>query len=159
MEISDILILHQNDARNSTLDANNDTLVFDIPNTYYSNQRSSSCFLTLVDFNFSKDQNDDYLLVYFDTLAANQFNSSNNGTYLGYGICKGGANDPLQVTNLDKFKTMVNARPSNITLKIKAQGNANLSSAVTNAFFVLKFDYANPYDTGEELLNQYTPTL
>ena len=51
------------------------------------------------------------------------------------------------------------ARPSNITLKIKAQGNANLSSAVTNAFFVLKFDYANPYDTGEELLNQYTPTL
>ena len=159
MEISDILILHQNDARNSTLDATNDTLVFDIPNTYYSNQRSSSCFLTLVDFNFSKDQNDDYLLVYFDTLAANQFNSSNNGTYLGYGICKGGANDPLQVTNLDKFKTMVNARPSNITLKIKAQGNANLSSAVTNAFFVLKFDYANPVDTGEELLNQYTPTL
>ena len=160
MEISDILILHQADARNNgTLDANNDTLVFDIPNTYYSNQRSSSCFLTLVDFNFSKDQTDDYLLVYYNTLSQNQFNSANNGTYLGYGICKGDANDPLQITNSPNFKIMVNARPSNITLKIKAQGNGNLGSAITNAFFVLKFDYANPVDTGEELLNQYTPTL
>lgn len=158
MDISDILVLHQSQARNSTLDANNDTLVFDIPNTYYSNQRSSVCTITLVDFNFSKDANDDYVLVYFDTIAQNQFNSANNGVYLGYAI-NGKANDPLQVTNLNQFKTLVTARPSTITLKIKAQGNSNLSSAITNAFFVLKFEYSNPVDTGEELSNQFTPTL
>lgn len=159
MEINDIVVLHQANARNTTLDANNGLLTFDIPSTYYSNQRSSVCSISLVDFNFVADATDDYILVYYDNIGQNQFNSSNNGVYLGYGLCKGANTDPLQLTNLDKIKTLVNARPTTITLKLKAQGNTNLGSAITNAFFVLKFDYANPVDTSETLLNDYTPTL
>jgi hypothetical protein len=159
MEINDIIVLHQADARNSTLDANNDTLVFDIPATYYTNQRSSVCSISLVDFNFVADETDEYILVYYDNIGQNQFNSANNGLYLGYGICKGRANDALQLTNLNKIKTLVNARPTTITLKLKAEGNTALGSAITNAFFVLKFEYYNPVDTTELLLEQYTPTL
>ena len=159
MEIHDIVVLHQANARNTTLDANNDTLIFDIPSTYYSNQRSTVCSISLVDFNFVADNTDEYILVYYDNIGQNQFNSSNNGVYLGYGICKGGANNALQLTNLDKIKTLVNTRQTTISLKLKAQGNTNLGSAITNAFFVLKFEYANPVDTSETLLNDYTPTL
>ena len=159
MEINDIIVLHQGDARNTTLDANNDTLVFDIPATYYTNQRSSVCSISLVDFNFVADATDDYILVYYDNIGQNQFNSSNNGVYLGYGLCKGANTDPLQLTNLNKIKTLVNARPTTITLKLKAEGNTALGSAITNAFFVLKFEYYNPVDTTELLLEQYTPTL
>ena len=159
MEINDIIVLHQGDARNTTLDANNDTLVFDIPATYYTNQRSSVCSISLVDFNFVADATDDYILVYYDNIGQNQFNSSNNGVYLGYGLCKGANTDALQLTNLNKIKTLVNARPTTITLKLKAEGNTALGSAITNAFFVLKFEYYNPVDTTELLLEQYTPTL
>ena len=159
MEINDIVVLHQANARNTTLDANNGLLTFDIPSTYYSNQRSSVCSISLVDFNFVADATDDYILVYYDNIGQNQFNSSNNGVYLGYGLCKGANTDPLQLTNLDKIKTLVNARPTTITLKLKAQGNTALGAAITNAFFVLKFEYANPLDTSEMLLNDYTPTL
>ena len=159
MEISDIIVLHQADARNTTLNAGNDTLVFDIPASYYTNQRSSVCNVSLVDFNFVADATDEYVLVYYDNIGQNQFNSSNNGVYLGYGICKGANTDALQLTNLNKLKVLVNARPTTISLKVKAQGNQNLGSAITNAFFVLKFEYSNPVDTSELLLEQYTPTL
>lgn len=159
MEINDIIVLHQANARNSTLDANNDTLVFDIPATYYTNQRSSVCSISLVDFNFVADATDEYILVYYDNLGQNQFNSANNGVYLGYGVCKGANTDSLQSTNLNNIKTLVNTRPTTITLKIKAEGNTALGSAITNAFFVLKFEYSNPVDTTELLLEQYTPTL
>tara|TARA_R100001440_G_scaffold6925_2_gene13937 strand:+ start:2735 stop:3214 length:480 start_codon:yes stop_codon:yes gene_type:complete len=159
MEINDIVILHQANARNSTLNAGNDTLTFDIPSTYYTNQRSTVCSISLVDFNFVADATDDYILVYYDNIGQNQFNSSNNGVYLGYGLCKGANTDPLQITNLNKIKTLVNSRPTTITLKLKAQGNTALGAAITNAFFVLKFEYANPVDTSETLLNDYTPTL
>ena len=159
MEINDILVLHQANARNTTLDANNDTLTFDIPSTYYTNQRSTVCSISLVDFNFVADATDDYILVYYDNIGQNQFNSANNGVYLGYGICKGANTDPLQHTNLDKIKTLVSPRPTTITLKLKAEGNTALGSAITNASFVLKFEYANPVDTSEMLLNDYTPTL
>ena len=159
MEINDVIVLHQADARNTTLNAGNGLLTFDIPASYYTNQRSSVCSISLVDFNFVADATDDYILVYYDNIGQNQFNSSNNGVYLGYGLCKGANTDPLQLTNLDKIKTLVNARPTTITLKLKAQGNTNLGAAITNAFFVLKFEYANPVDTSETLLNDYTPTL
>ena len=159
MEINDIVVLHQANARNSTLDANNDTLTFDIPSTYYSNQRSSVCSISLVDFNFVANATDEYILVYYDNISQNQYNSANNGLYLGYGVCKGDVADALQITNLDKIKTLVSPRPTTITLKLKAQGNTALGAAITNAFFVLKFEYYNPIDTSEELLNQYTPTL
>lgn len=159
MEINDILVLHQSDARNSTLDANNDRLIFDIPAPYYTNQRSSVCSISLVDFNFVADETDSYILLYYDNIGQNQFNSANNGVYLGHGICKGKANDSLRITNSDRFKVLVSARPTTITLKLKAQGNTNLGAAITNAFFVLKFEYANPVDTSETLLNDYTPTL
>ncbi len=159
MEINDVIVLHQANARNTTLDANNGILTFDIPASYYTNQRSSVCSISLVDFNFVADATDDYILVYYDDIGQNQFNSSNNGVYLGYGLCKGANTDPLQLTNLDKIKILVNARPTTITLKLKAQGNNDLGSAVTNAFFVLKFEYSNPVDTSELLLEQYTPTL
>mgnify|MGYP001165479357 FL=1 len=159
MEINDIVVLHQANARNTTLDANNDTLTFDIPSTYYTNQRSTVCSISLVDFNFVADSTDDYILVYYDNIGQNQFNSANNGLYLGYGVCKGANTDPLQISNSDRFKVLVNARPTTITLKLKAQGNTALGAAITNAFFVLKFEYANPVDTSEMLLNDYTPTL
>ena len=159
MEINDIVVLHQANARNTTLDANNDTLTFDIPSTYYTNQRSTVCSISLVDFNFVADATDDYILVYYDNISQNQFNSANNGLYLGYGVSKGANTDPLQISNSDRFKVLVNARPTTITLKLKAQGNTALGAAITNAFFVLKFEYYNPIDTSEELLNQYTPTL
>ena len=159
MEINDVIVLHQADARNTTLNAGNGLLTFDIPASYYTNQRSSVCSISLVDFNFVADATDEYILVYYDDIGQNQFNSANNGVYLGYGICKGANTDPLQITNSDRFKVLVNARPTTITLKLKAQGNTNLGAAITNAFFVLKFDYANPVDTSETLLNDYTPTL
>ena len=159
MEINDIVVLHQANARNTTLDANNDTLTFDIPSTYYTNQRSTVCSISLVDFNFVADATDDYILVYYDNIGQNQFNSSNNGVYLGYGVSKGANTDPLQISNSDRFKVLVNARPTTITLKLKAQGNTALGAAITNAFFVLKFEYGNPVDTSEMLLNDYTPTL
>ena len=159
MEINDIVVLHQVNARNTTLDANNDTLTFDIPSTYYTNQRSTVCSISLVDFNFVADATDDYILVYYDNIGQNQFNSANNGLYLGYGVSKGANTDPLQISNSDRFKVLVNARPTTITLKLKAQGNTALGAAITNAFFVLKFEYANPADTSEMLLNDYTPTL
>ena len=159
MEINDIVVLHQANARNTTLDANNGLLTFDIPSTYYTNQRSTVCSISLVDFNFVADATDDYILVYYDNIGQNQFNSAKNGVYLGYGVSKGANTDPLQISNSDRFKVLVNARPTTITLKLKAQGNTALGAAITNAFFVLKFEYANPVDTSEMLLNDYTPTL
>ena len=159
MEINDVIVLHQADARNTTLNAGNGLLTFDIPASYYTNQRSSVGSISLVDFNFVADETDEYILVYYDDIGQNQFNSANNGVYLGYGICKGGANDALQITNSDRFKVLVNARPTTINLRLRSQGNSALGSAITNAFFVLKFEYSNPQDTSELLLEQYTPTL
>ena len=159
MEINDVIVLHQADARNTTLNAGNGLLTFDIPASYYTNQRSSVCSISLVDFNFVADATDDYILVYYDNIGQNQFNSANNGLYLGYGVSKGANTDPLQISNSDRFKVLVNARPTTINLRLRSQGNSALGSAITNAFFVLKFEYSNPQDTSELLLEQYTPTL
>ena len=79
---------------------------------------------------------------------------SSDGVDIEYSV-----KNPLVSSNSDRFKVLVNARPTTITLKLKAQGNTALGAAITNAFFVLKFEYANPVDTSETLLNDYTPTL
>jgi len=159
MEINDFLVLHQADARNTTLNAGNNTLVFDIPSTYYTNQRSSVCSLSLVDFGFVEDGTDNYLLVYYDNIGQNQFNSSNNGVYLGHAVCRFDANSTYQTPDVEKVEVLVNARPTTISIKVLAEGNSPLGAAITNAFFVLKFKYGNAVDTSELLLEQYTPTL
>jgi len=158
MDICDYLVLQQADARNSTLDTTNNILEFDVPQTYYTNQRSSTCSVSLHHAVMNQGSKTIPVNFYYMNGGQNQFNSSNNGVYLGN----------INAINNSGFKDfklgsymeiLTSPRPHNIRIKILESGNAGITEDITNAVIILKFKYYNSKDTAEELLNQYQEKL
>ena len=160
MDICDYLVLQQADARNSTLDGTNSILEFDVPQSYYTNQRSSTCSVSLHHVVLEQGSSLVPLNVYYMNGGQNQFNSSNNGVYLG--SVESNAVSGFKKFNKqhhDSMEVLTSCRPHNIRLKFLISGNTALTNAITNAVIVLKFKYYNSKDTAEELLNQYQEKL
>lgn len=155
MEIKDYVVLRQVDAQNSTIDASQNTLIWHIPASYYSNQRSTSCSVSLIDaFGQDANSNDEVLSVRANLTATNQYNSANSNTYLG--------KLPLGKPSINNaMKLMTTARPTQIEFKLinETQADGLPVAAITGCIFVLEFCYYNSVDTANHLVKQFTPTI
>tara|TARA_R100001129_G_scaffold184403_2_gene169246 strand:- start:3586 stop:4065 length:480 start_codon:yes stop_codon:yes gene_type:complete len=157
MDIKDYLVLRQEDAENATLDNNNNKLKFNIPNTYYSNQRSQSCSVCLIDcYGDINNVADENLSIKCNLTAGNQYNTNNSSTYLGR-ICLN--NSTTSVFNSEKMILQTAPRPSVVEIEFFEETNANgaLNQTLTGMVVVLQFNYYNAETTSNLLGNEYAP--
>lgn len=158
MDIKDYLVLRQENAETATLNAGNNKLKFNIPNTYYSNQRSQSCSVCLINcYGKIESANDFVLSVKCNLTAANQYNTNNSSTYLG-SINRN--TDTTSVFNSEKMILQTAPRPNTIEIEFENEvlGPA-LQGELSGMVIVLQFNYYNAEATSLLLGNGYTPKL
>ena len=158
MDIKDYLVLRQENAENATLNAGNNKLKFIIPNTYYSNQRSQSCSVCLINcYGKIESANDFVLSVKCNLTAGNQYNTNNSSTYLG-SVHRNTAT--TSVFNSEKMILQTAPRPNTIEIEFENEvlGPA-LQGELSGMVVILQFNYYNAENTSNLLGNDYTPKL
>lgn len=151
--IPEYLTLYGNDAT-----VNSNRYKWSIPSAYYSNQRSSVCFVSLVDCIINDTTLDTEILVKY-TGAQNGFSTKNDGTILGSLVINtdSGSHGHLRYQQTECIKLLVNARPSNIEIILTDVDNAVVEpDSIT---FVLKFEYLNAIDTVRTYEKTFTPQI
>ncbi len=158
MDIKDYLVLRQEDAENATLNANNNKLKWNIPNTYYSNQRSQSCSVCLVNcYGKIHSANDFVLSVKCNLTAGNQYNTANSSTYLG---SVNRNTDTTSVFNSEKLILQTAPRPSVVEIEFFNEiNNGVLNEQLSGMVVILQFNYYNAETTSNLLGNEYAPKL
>tara|TARA_R100000353_G_scaffold174729_3_gene143332 strand:+ start:897 stop:1376 length:480 start_codon:yes stop_codon:yes gene_type:complete len=159
MDIKDYLVLRQRDAENSTLNNTNNKLKWNIPNTYYSNQRSQSCSVCLINcYGEIEDNNDFVLSVKCNLTAGNQYNTSNTSTYLG-SFHKNTTETSL--FNSEKMILQTAPRPNVVEIEFVNEigTSGGLQGQLTGIVVVLQFNYYNAETTSNLLGNEYAPKL
>ena len=154
--ISDYVVLYQNNAIGAP-DINNGNryLKWNIPPTYYSNARGSVCTVTLIDIKCTlANVAYSYLTLYYDNGGDNIIDSSKAQSFLGT------YSEGYQVREIP-LSILTQAAPTTITMSVGGNNNSPLLAAgtVTDAVFVLRFDYYNVEETGKILHKGYTPQL
>lgn len=156
MDIKDFIVLRQEEAIFTTLNQFHSTLTWNIPPSYYSNQRDNTCSVMLIDaYSNAANSNDNKLSILTNLSIQNQANSGNTLPYLGKLI------DGSIETDHINMELLTSARPTTISFNIKNLNNANgvLSGALTGCLFVLQFKYYNAIKTSDNLVEQYSPKL
>ncbi len=162
MDIKDYIVLRQTEAVSSTLNATNNTLTWNIPSTYYSNQRSNVCSVKLIDaYGTANNIRDNKLSILTNLSIQNQSNSGNTLPYLGK-LQSGGEASGSDNTSIQADMELLTApRPTTITFTIINQttNTGSLLNAVNGAVFVLQFKYYDVEKTTNNLVEQFSPKL
>jgi len=157
MDIKDYLVLRQSDAENPNMNANNNKLKWNIPNTYYSNQRSQSCSVCLINcYGKIENVNDFVLSVKCNLTAGNQYNTANSSTYLG-SLHRN--TDTTSVFSSEKMILQTAPRPSTIEIEFINEDTISgaLAGQLSGMVVVLQFNYYNAESTSNLLGNEYSP--
>jgi len=173
--LPDFLTLYTKDSLNPSPTS----LTFDwiLPNSYYSNQRASSCYVSIVD-SFCENVTDNTLFsqdAYLITLgggATNYHSTHNQGIVLGGIVKKGWISalvPPSTESNTYEFmktgamlQPLIAARPQNINLALADLNGAVLARPSNPPFdwvVTLRFDYVNQDKQIEGMLDTYTNNL
>ncbi len=159
MDIKDYLVLRQGDAIDGIINNTKNNLVWNIPPSYYSNQRSNTCSVKLIDaYGTNSNFSDQELSVLVNLTVSNQYNTANSSPYLGK-LLNGKQNSGYAMSLL------TSARPTTIEIKLVNETNeinvdgGNPTGSIDGAVFVLEFTYYNSNETAHDLVNQYTPHL
>tara|TARA_R100000322_G_C5320895_1_gene160474 strand:+ start:37 stop:519 length:483 start_codon:yes stop_codon:yes gene_type:complete len=160
MDIKDYLVLRQRDAENTTINDTNNKLKWNIPNSYYSNQRSQSCSVCLINcYGEIEDNNDNVLSIKCNLTAGNQYNTSNSSTYLG-SFHKNTTETSL--FNSEKMILQTAPRPNVVEIIFEnevASATGQLQGELRGIVVVLQFNYYNAETTSNLLGNEYAPKL
>jgi hypothetical protein len=168
--LPDFLTLYSKDSLNPGIITQAD-FTWNLPDSYYSNQRANNCYVSIVDC-FSEELERDavapaineqaYLIVLYD--GASNYHSTDNA-----GIVLGGYNLRPKDTNFtyDFAKTggmlqaLIAARPQTIRLAITDLNGVIIRMANPPFLWVitLRFDYVNQEQQIEGMLNTFTNNL
>ena len=135
---------------------------WNIPDSYYSNDRASTCYVTLVNFTWEfEDRNPVYAIVLKDG-APNYSNTANNGIVLGT-IQSNDVQNGLHFPNGAITQAMIKSNPQTIKISIV---NAVTGDPITNGAvgefggcLTLRFDYINPVSQAAGLEGTFQPNL
>lgn len=153
------------------------TFNWNLPSSYYSNQRATSCYVSIVDsfcesITNSTAQNEDAYLITFGDGGSNYHSTHNTGIVLGGVVRKGWVAVPTapdtQVNTYEFMKTgamlqpLIAARPQTINLAL-ANLNGDVLARPSNPPFdwvvTLRFDYVNQETQAEGMLSSFTNNL
>lgn len=155
LSIKDYVTLLLTDADENPEDG---VYTWNIPTTYYTNQRSNVCTVSIVGCNLQTVASQATLVINYVNGASNIY-SKDNQTYL-IGHCEYHADHGTHgaYTIIDRqINLLTTARPNKITLEF-LNDNLVLNDMATG-IVTLEFCYYNAEETNDNLHNQYTNTL
>jgi len=156
-ELPDFLTLNSGDALDPA--PTNATFTWNIPSSYYSPDRSSTCYVTLVNcFCDPMGVLKNYLVVMKDG-ASNYSNTSNNGIVLGGLDLNAAASYNFQGSS-SALQPLISSKPATITLEIQdLAGTLVALPAGHDLVVTLRFDYIAPKEQVAGMLSTFQPNL
>ena len=150
MDIKDYIVLGGN-----TATSYNGGYRWNIPPSYYSNQRASVATVELLQFNHTKSSAHELALISTELGLQNQYASTG-----GRGVLAIAQNnvDDMSTYFGGTMKLLTPARPTDIVIYFYAADGVTKRNP-DEFKLVLQFCYYNAEDTTKELLRQYTPTI
>jgi hypothetical protein len=127
-----------------------------IPQTYYSNQRSTVCTVSIVAANLTPTSLHNSVLVDYANGGINSYNKKQRHI-IGHAQVK---DHGAKSFFIDKgnIELLTNARPDKITLKFIKESDA-LEKEMANGTITLQFCYYNAEETNANYHNEFTRTL
>ena len=150
--VPDYLMLYKVDAVN-----NGGKYTWNIPSSYYSNQRGQVCYVSLCDCLVDDTGVDEEIAVKYHSGGQNYHSTKNSGAYLG-GLSTSveSAGHSHHKYDADRVKLLVSARPTTIELST-VNCNDDLVE-LDEVIFVLKFEYLNTENTNNQYINTFSKT-
>lgn len=127
-----------------------------IPTTYYTNQRSTVCTVSIVAANLTPVQTHNSVLVDYANGGVNSYNKKQR-YIIGHAKLMDHTNKSFYIDG-GKIKLLTNARPDSITLKFIKE-NDGLEKEMANGTITLEFCYYNAESTNANYHNQFTNSL
>lgn len=132
---------------------------WDIPSTYYTNQRSTVCTVSVCGANLKSAGPHTNLMIEYSNGGRNIYSKDNNTYVIAH--CQhedsGGGGNALYKAFSQDIQLLTTPRPQKIRLRFIHSNNAN--QAMESGCVTLKFCYYNAEETNKDLHNQYTNTL
>jgi len=152
-EVSDYLVLSMNKASVS-----NSVYSWQIPNAYYSDQRSSVCKVQLIQLNHTKAAHHEIAYVSTNLGVQNQYSAQLEGRNI-LAVLSNPENTLGTIQTGEDMSLLTSARPSLIQLTFNDNQNPNVKREPDSFVAVLKFTYFNPVETTRVFLDTYTPQI
>ena len=150
-QINDYIVLSK-----SSGTAYNGGFKYNIPATWYSNQRSSVSTVELIQLYQDKDAGHDMAYIATNLGLQNQFVANGSD---GRSILAVLANNTTNGTYLtESMNLLTPARPTEIIIDFY-DVDASTKRNPDNFVLTLKFSYYNSKETADNLVNQFTPSL
>ena len=152
-EVYDYLVLSKNSAT-----VNGSVYSWNIPNAYYSDQRSTVCKVRLIQLHHTKGAHHHIAYVSTNMGLQNQYNAQIDGRNVLAVL----TNPIEQLSSLqagDGMELLTDARPSEIKLTFNTNASPNAKVEPDTFLAVLKFSYYNPVETTKQYLETYTPQI
>jgi len=155
-KVEDYLTLFINDATRS-----GDNYTWQIPQTYYTNRRSRVSTVKCIGGTIEPTAVVHGLVINYVNGVQNAYTSGNESGVLTHGYqTLEHSNNKIAFNVSQGGELLVSARPNQITLKITDHNKATVrDGSDIKGCLTLKFCYYNQLETGENLHNQYNPTL
>ena len=165
-QLPDFITLYTTDANNTANRSAGDPYIFNVPDSYYSPDRSSTCYLSLCmcagDFDATSmglGATDESVFLVYSNGASNYASSKNTGIVLGTLTLNSVTNCvPLQQSAL--LQPLIASKPNTMSFQFQNAGGTPLKE--TNRFrgiITLRFDYINAYSQARGLFNTFQPNL
>jgi hypothetical protein len=142
--------------------ANPSHYTWNIPQSYYSNQRSSICSVSCVGANITTKNSYNSVIVVWDGGTTNSYEQNQRAvlfhpTAVGFPVATG--NKAFHTSpDANKIELMVRPRPSTITLAFVGEAGVR-DKYIATGCITLCFSYYNQEASTKLLMDQYTPTL
>lgn len=127
-----------------------------IPTTYYTNQRSTVCTVSIVNANLTSGDTHTSVLINYLNGGVNIY-SKNQKYIIGHAFVSDHTNKAFYIDD-SKIKLLTNARPDKITLDFIKETDGKSKSMATGSI-TLEFCYYNSESTNANYHNQFTNSL
>lgn len=145
------LFIHEADENPS-----NGIYTWRIPSTYYTNQRSTVCTVSVVSANLTPAQTHNSVLIDYANGGVNSYNK-NQRYIIGHAQLMDHTNKSFFIDG-GNIELLTTARPDTITLKFVKE-NDGLEKEMTNGTVTLQYCYYNADSTNANYHNEFTRTL
>ena len=161
LNIKDYVTLFLSEADNTA----NGVYTWRIPSTYYTNQRSTVCTVSIVSANLTPSSVHNSVLIDYANGGVNSYHAKFKAVDLpksrrhiiGHAQLKDHANKAFFIDK-GNIELLTNARPDTITLKFVKESDT-LEKQMASGVITLQFCYYNAEETNANYHNEFTRTL
>jgi hypothetical protein len=140
---------------------NSTLFTWSIPVSYYSNQRSRVCSVSIVSANISTDVEFKTIILDYVNGGFNTYSSSDRRNIVAHLGVSDFANKVFETSHVtEPIRLLTNARPDKIQLKFLKDDNTEIVyNDMYGGCITLAFTYYDAEETDKQLHNQYTNVL